>query len=152
MATPGAESAVDDCPVVTVFVIVTVAASLRCCRAVPGSTTASATSTSSTATDRVSTRSSTSTRAADDCAGLPRSPSTCSPSSTTAVLPLLGLLLPCQRRADAEVDVFAEELKFFDIGDDVIAQYLQVDHRFPSFTTHEHEVRHSELVSISCLI
>ena len=24
------------------------------------------------------------------------------------------------------VDVFAEELKFFDIGDDVIAQYLQV--------------------------
>jgi len=71
---------------------------------------------------------------------------------TTAVLPLLGLLLPCQRRADAEVDVFAEELKFFDIGDDVIAQYLQVDHRLPSFTTHEHEVRHSELVSISCLI
>jgi len=32
-----------------------------------------------------------------------------------------------RRPPTVAVDVFAEELKFFDVGDDVIAQYLQVD-------------------------
>jgi len=31
-----------------------------------------------------------------------------------------------RRPPTVPVDVFAEELKFFDIGDDLIAQYLQV--------------------------